>query len=287
MFAVTAKPEQGGDDHLRAATGAGARHGVTHNLQTRGQIRAIHGMGFHAITSGFVRQIAAGKFAVIWRRVGVMVVGNNEHERQFFNGGLIERLMKRAGGRAAIADAGRANRAGDAFHAAGEQHAVHNGNHCAEMTDHRQITFLGPAAVNVAVASTHRAEHGTQIRSHGVNHRLAKRQPSGRVADQRCEHVGLFQRQTDGNAQGFLTAANKNAAMNFAGAVEAGAFVIQHARQQHEAIRGEVRVAKRGRVTHEVGVEHRLEHGGSLSPPGRASNVSFQTGLFYIKNRIG
>jgi hypothetical protein len=75
--------------------------------------------------------------------------------------------------------------------------------------------------------------------------------------------------------------------MNFAGTVEAGAFVVQQARQQHEAIRGEVRVAKRGRVTHEIGVEHRLEHGGSLSPPARASNVSFQTGLFYIKNRIG
>ena len=185
--------------------------------------------------------------------------------------------MKRTGGRAAIADACRANHAGDAFHAAGEQRAVHDGNHRAEMADHRQITFLWPAAMNVAVAATHRAEHGTQIRPQGVNHRFAKRQPSGRVADQWCEHVALFQRQTDGNAQGFLPAADKNAAMNFAGAVEAGAFIVQHARQQHEAIRGEVRVAKRGRVTHGVSVEHRLEHGGSLSPPARASNVSFQT----------
>ena len=65
--------------------------------------------------------------------------------------------------------------------------------------------------------------------------------------------------------------------IGFAGTVEAGAFVVQQARQQHEAIRGEVRVAKIGRVTHGVGVEHRLEHGGSLSPLARASNVSFQS----------
>ena len=168
------------------------------------------------------------------------------------------------------------DRARDALHAAREQRAVHDGNHRAQMADHRQITFLGPAAMNVAVAPAHRAQRRTQIRPHGVQHRFAKRQPPGRVANQRREHIALFQRQADGHAQGLLPAANENAAMNFAGAVEAGEFVVQHARQQHETISGEMRVAQRGRVTHGVGVEHRLQHGGSLSPSSRASNISFQ-----------
>jgi len=78
--------------------------------------------------------------------------------------------------------------------------------------------------MDIAVTTAHRAKHGTQIRPHSVNHRFAKRQPSGRVADQRREHVALFQRQTYGNAQGFLPAADKNAAMDFPGAVKRGEF---------------------------------------------------------------
>ena len=42
VFAVAAKPEQCGDDQLRAAAGAGARDGVADNFQARGQIRAVH-----------------------------------------------------------------------------------------------------------------------------------------------------------------------------------------------------------------------------------------------------
>ena len=54
----------------------------------------------------------------------------------------------------------------------------------------------------------------------------------------------FLQRDADGGAQGFLAAAEKNAAVDFAGAVKRGEFVVQQPRPQHEAIRGEVRVAK-------------------------------------------
>ena len=116
-----------------------------------------------------------------------------------------------------------------------EQHPVHDGNHRAQMADHRQITLPRPAAMDIAVAPAHRAERGTQIRPHGVNDRFAEREPSGGVADERREHVAFFQGQTDGNAQGLLAAAEKNAAVDFPGAVKRGELVVQHARQQHDS----------------------------------------------------
>ena len=108
MFAVAAKAEQRGDDQLRAAAGAGAGHGLADNFQARGQIRAVHRLRFDAVTNGLVGEVAAGKLARGRRGIGVLIVGHDQNQRQFFHGGLVERLVKRAGGSGAVADAGRA-----------------------------------------------------------------------------------------------------------------------------------------------------------------------------------
>ena len=136
--------------------------------------------------------------------------------------------------------------------------------------------------MDIAVAPAHRAEHGTQIRPHGVNDRFAEREPSGGVADERREHVAFFQGQTDGNAQGLLAAAEKNAAVDFPGAVKRGELVVQHARQQHIAAGGKAGFAEHGRRFRPAGFLHRLEHGGILPARPRASNVSFKYQILLI-----
>ena len=61
VFAVAAKPEQSGDDELRAVSGACACNGFADGFQTRGQFRAVNGMGFDAIAGGLVGEIFAGE----------------------------------------------------------------------------------------------------------------------------------------------------------------------------------------------------------------------------------
>jgi hypothetical protein len=71
--------------------------------------------------------------------------------------------------------------------------------------------------------------------------------------------------------------------VDFSGAIKRGEFVVEQAREQHEAIRGQLQVARRPGLIHRFGVKHRLRHGGILSPSPRASNVSFGAENFRSK----
>ena len=183
-------------------------------------------MRFDAVTDGFVREIGAGKLIGGRRGIGELIVGDDEDERQFFDSGLVERFVKSAGGSCAFAEARDTDDAGNSFHAACKQNSVHDGNHRAEMADHRQITFLRTTAVDIAIAPAHRAERRAEISADGVNDGFAKRKATSGVADERREHIGFIEVDADGRAQGFLTATEKNAAVDFAGAVERGKFVV-------------------------------------------------------------
>ena len=154
------------------------------------------------------------------------------------------------------------------------------------MRNHRQTTFLRLAAMDVAVAPAHRAERRAHISPHGVQNGFSKSQPSRRVADERREHIGFFQGNSDCGAQGFLPASEKNPAVDFSGALERGELVVQQSREQHETIRGEMDFARRGNVAGRFGVEHRLQHGEILSPKPRASNVSFRRKILREKIRL-
>ena len=142
--------------------------------------------------------------------------------------------MKRAGGSAAVADASRADGAFDFLEPPRHQRAVDHRNHRAQMADHRQQAFAGPAAMHVAVAPAHRAESGAEISADGIQHRFAESQAAGAVADQRRKNIPFAQRHAQGDAQRLLAAAKKNAALNFSRAVKAGHFVIQHPRKEHQ-----------------------------------------------------
>jgi hypothetical protein len=138
------------------------------------------------------------------------------------------------------------------------------------VADHRQITFLWPTAMNVAVAPAHRAERRAEISANGVNDGFAKSQSAGGIADEWRKHISFIEVNADGGAQGFLTATEENAAVDFAGAVKRGEFVIQQPRPQHEAVGDPLRLANCARLGDS------LQHGGSLSPPTQTSNNSFR-----------
>ena len=133
--------------------------------------------------------------------------------------------------------------------------------------------------MDIAVASAHRAERGAEISADGVDYAFAKSQSAGGVADEWREDVGFIEMNADGGAQSFLTATEENAAVDFAGAVKRGEFVIQQPRPQHKAVSDPLRLANRARPGDS------LQHGKSLSPTAQASNKSFKDGrIIFGKN---
>ena len=63
------------------------------------------------------------------------------------------------------------------------------------------------------------------------------------VADERGKYVAFAQRRPDGNTQSLLAAPQEDAADDFAAAIKAGEFIIEHAGQEHPAEGGNVVVA--------------------------------------------
>ena len=102
--------------------------------------------------------------------------------------------------------------------------------------EHRQITFARPAAVDIAIAAAHGAERRAEVGARRVRHRFAKREPAGGIADQRGKDIGFLERQANGHAQGFLPAAEEDAAVDFPGPIKRGELVIQQPRAQHATV---------------------------------------------------
>jgi hypothetical protein len=90
--------------------------------------------------------------------------------------------------------------------------------------------------VDVAVARAHGPEGGSQASAHGFERRFAKGQAAGAVADERRENIAFAEGNAGGDADGFLAAAEVNAAAgDFAGAVKTAEFVVERAREEHPA----------------------------------------------------
>lgn len=89
VFAMPAKAQQLGRDQLRPPASAGLRHRVTEGVQAFSQVGAVHFMGRHAVADGLVGQIAAGELARVRRRVGILIIGHHQNQRQSFNRRLI------------------------------------------------------------------------------------------------------------------------------------------------------------------------------------------------------
>src|SRR5437773_11523877 len=172
--------------------------------------------------------------------------------------------MKRPGRCASVADGGGADNTADVPEPTGEQHAVDHRDHRAEMADHGKESLPGTAAMDVAIASAHRSQGRSEIGANRVQDRFAESQPAGLVANKGSEDVSFAQRKADGHAQRLLSASEKNAAMNLAGAVEANELIVQRPCQQHPAKRFCVFLSESGDNSAGVGADHSLNHAGYL-----------------------
>jgi len=60
------------------------------------------------------------------------------------------------------------------------------------MADHRQLAVAWFAAVNVAIASSHRSRARTKIGACDIDQRFAKRRPAGLVTNERREDISFL-----------------------------------------------------------------------------------------------
>ena len=193
VFAVTGQPQNRSDDQLRRTTRARTFHRATDDVETsRAKIRSIDLVTFESVTLRAIHQIGAGKFAVVRRRVRVMIVRRDHDERHLLDRGDVHSLVRRAGLHAAFADRRQADKILFAFESFRHKRAHRHRNHRAEMTDHGELTFERFAAMNVAVASAHRTLPRAEISARNIDQRLAEGRASGLIANERRKDVALL-----------------------------------------------------------------------------------------------
>ena len=128
VFSVAGEPQTSSHDHLWAISGAGAFCSVGNHLETITEIGSVHGVTFDAIANRAIDQIVTGELAVVWCRVGVLVVHHHDNERRFFDCGHIYCFMERTGRGPAITYRRCANCRGIPFEASSHQGAGHDRN---------------------------------------------------------------------------------------------------------------------------------------------------------------
>jgi hypothetical protein len=89
--------------------------------------------------------------------------------------------------------------------------------------------------MHISIPAAHRAEARTEAGSKRFDNRFAKSQTSRSVADKRRENVSLLQRETNGDAQSFLSFTKINtASRDFSGAVQTAELLIEGASEEHQ-----------------------------------------------------
>ena len=87
--------------------------------------------------------------------------------------------------------------------------------------------------MNVAVASAHRAEPGSEVGSDCVENRLAESQSSRHVPDERGINIPFAQIQAASGAESLLPSPQINAADDPTGPVEAGKLILHQPSPEH------------------------------------------------------
>ena len=96
MLAMAAEAEKAGHDELGSASGAGVADGGTGHFEAGLEAGAIDGMASDAVAGGAVSEGGTGKLAGVGSGVGVLVVGDDEDERQTLDSGLVKSFVKSA-----------------------------------------------------------------------------------------------------------------------------------------------------------------------------------------------
>jgi hypothetical protein len=201
--------------------------------QARGEIGAIHLARLNAITRRFVAQGTAGELARVGCGIGILIICNDQYERKFFHGRLIQRFVKGAGRSRPIADACRAHDVLHTFHAPREEHTIDDRDRRPQMTDHRDVTIARPSAMDIAIAPAHRAQRGAEVSARGIKQGFTESEAPRLVPNQWRKHIALAKRNGNGDAERLLSAANEDSAMDFPRAIKSSELLIQGASQQH------------------------------------------------------
>src|SRR4029077_8434941 len=103
------------------------------------------------------------------------------------------------------------------------------------MADHCQLAVAWFAAVNVAIASSHRSRARAKIGACDIDQRFAKGRAAGLVTNERREDVASLQEDPASDADCFLAFADVDAPGDPTAAIHAGQFFFECSRQQHPA----------------------------------------------------
>src|SRR5688500_13604421 len=109
---MAAEPQQIRDDHLRAAAGAGAFDSGADGAQAIFKVGAVDGVAFDAVADGAIDERSACELTGFGRGISVLVVRDDEDQREFFDGSLIDRFVAGTGAGAAFTNGGCADSAG-------------------------------------------------------------------------------------------------------------------------------------------------------------------------------
>jgi hypothetical protein len=104
VFTMTREPQSGGDNELRSPAGARSLDGAANNFEALREIGAVHGTTFVTVAFRAIDQISAAKLAVVWGRIGVVVIGRHHDQRDPLDRGDVHPFVGRAGLHAAFAD---------------------------------------------------------------------------------------------------------------------------------------------------------------------------------------
>src|SRR5256886_918842 len=162
-----------------------------------------------------------------------MIVRCNDDERHLFDSSEVHALMKRSGLHPAFADATQADKVFFAVESLRHQCTDRDRDHCAEVTNHGELIVAWSAAMNVAVASAHWPLSRAEISARDIDKRFAERRSSRLIANQRREDVALFQKQSAGHADRFLTPAHVDATRDQTAAIKTYELFFERAREQH------------------------------------------------------
>src|SRR6185503_4266923 len=121
-----------------------------------------------------------------------MIICRENHERYLFHRGNVHSFVKSSGLHPAFADTRKANEIFFSSKSLRHQCAYRNGNHSAEMADHREFVIARMPSMDIAVAPTHRTRARAEIRAGDVDQRFAKRRSPSLVTNQRRKNVAFF-----------------------------------------------------------------------------------------------
>ena len=220
-------------DQRRPAAGHGPLTRRQRRLEHRLRVVAVDGHPGASVGLGALDGVD-GELLVDRRRVGVLVVLQDEHDRQLLNPGPVHRLVEVAAGGRAVAEPGQ-RAAPLAAQLERHRHAGRHQHHVGEHRDHPDAAPRAVAEVHVAVAPAGDAGRPAHVLGEDLDRRHAADQVRGQVTVQDAQPILGGHRERRAGRDGLLAVPVVERAGNLALAVEAHRPLLDAAHHQHRA----------------------------------------------------